>query len=158
MLRTALHWRSWLTGTRSIEVFIFRVYRPFQSGAVLVHPPGWEHTAAYPVSPGLWSWEQRMINWSHPLCSPDSQAFCEEYSDVLNWQTLQVEAAYAAILASSLLPPSQADTGRGAHTHTPHLHFPHLSALPGSWKCPDRFHAHTPSLLGCLGVHSESLA
>ena len=60
---------------------------------------------------------------------------------------------HPAILASSLFPPSQ--TG---HTHTPHLRFPHLSALPGSWKCPDRFHAHSPSLLGSLGVHPESLA
>ena len=39
-------------------------------------------------------------------------------------------------LTSSLFPPSHADTGRGAHTYSPHLLFPQLFTLPGKLKLP----------------------
>ena len=44
--------------------------------------------------------------------------------------------------ASSLFPPSHADTSRGAHAYSPHLLFPQIFTLPGRLKLP-RWIAHS---------------
>ena len=67
-----------------------------------------------------------------------------------------------APIASSLFPPSQghssrgALTGRGAQMYTPDLCFPPLCALPGRLEVA-RHSMLTPYLLRCLGFHTESL-
>lgn len=56
----------------------------------------------------------------------------------------------------AIFSPSQAHIGRGEHTYIPHLHFPHLSALPGRLEVTGRISCSHPISEGACGFTLSS--